>query len=139
MKLRPGIDVACALLAAVLPAAARAACGDALGAGRLLAASPRYDVAFRPDPAPIGVSRHFALDVVVCPKAGAPQPSELVVDAVMPEHRHGMNYRPSVTRLAPGRYRAEGLLFHMPGAWEIRFELATPVGSERASLRHDVP
>jgi len=39
----------------------------------------------------------------------------------MPEHRHGMNYRPEVKPLAPGRWRAEGLLFHMPGKWEFVF------------------
>ena len=41
----------------------------------------------------------------------------------MPEHRHGMNYAPSVTRLGPQRWRAEGLMFHMPGKWEFIFEL----------------
>ena len=39
----------------------------------------------------------------------------------MPEHRHGMNYKPEVKRLAPGRWRAEGLMFHMPGKWEFVF------------------
>ena len=48
-------------------------------------------------------------------------PENVAVDAWMPEHRHGMNYRPTVTRLAPGRWRAEGLMFHMPGRWELVF------------------
>ena len=39
----------------------------------------------------------------------------------MPLHRHGMNYRPEVKALAPGRWRVEGLLFHMPGKWEFVF------------------
>ena len=46
---------------------------------------------------PIVVSRHFALDVVVCPKPGAAAPRSLAVDATMPAHRHGMNYRPTIT------------------------------------------
>ena len=33
-----------------------------------------------------------------------------------------MNYRPSVTPQGAGRYRAEGLMFHMPGRWELVFE-----------------
>jgi hypothetical protein len=45
----------------------------------------------------------------------------------MPAHRHGMNYRPSVASLAGGRFRAEGLLFHMPGHWEFIVE----IGGER--------
>jgi hypothetical protein len=115
-----------------------AACGEVLGSGAWHAASPRYDVAFRPEPA-VAVSRHFALDIVVCPKAGAPRPATLDVDAVMPAHRHGMNYRPSVTATAPGRWRAEGLLLHMPGAWEFRFDVGTGGDTERAMLRREIP
>lgn len=133
----------CRLVAlAALPAwtaAVSAACGDALGAGKLVAASAAYEVAFRPDPAPIAVSRHFALDIAVCPKAGANPPTSLAVDAHMPAHRHGMNYRPTVAMLAPGRYRAEGLLFHMPGEWEFRFDLSAAGASERAAIRTHVP
>ncbi len=72
------------------------------------------------------VGEHFALELAVCPA-----PGELLVDAWMPEHRHGMNYRPSVTALGGGRYRAEGLLFHMPGRWEFLFELRGGGGTER--------
>ena len=34
-----------------------------------------------------------------------------------------MNYAPAVKPPAPGRWRAEGLMFHMPGKWEFVFEL----------------
>jgi hypothetical protein len=127
----------CAALVA-FTAAARAACGDVLGQGTLVASSPRFDVAFRPDPAPIAVSKHFALDVVVCAKSGAAA-TGLVVDAQMPAHRHGMNYRPTVAARGSGRYRAEGLLLHMPGAWEFRFDVRTAQGSERVSLGVEIP
>ena len=40
-----------------------------------------------------------------------------------------MNYRPSVSRLGPGLYRAEGLMFHMPGRWELVFELRDGAGA----------
>jgi hypothetical protein len=135
MRLIPAM--LCAALVA-FTSAAQAACGDALGPGTLVAASPRFDVAFRPDPAPIAVSKHFALDVVVCAKSGAAG-TGLVVDAHMPAHRHGMNYRPTVAVRGGGRYRAEGLLLHMPGAWEFRFDVRTAQGSERASLGVDIP
>jgi hypothetical protein len=49
----------------------------------------------------------------------------------MPEHRHGMNYQTSVVPHGDGGYRAEGLLFHMPGRWELVFELRKPDGSWR--------
>jgi hypothetical protein len=48
----------------------------------------------------------------------------LRVDAEMPEHRHGMNYQPSIrARDRPNYFLAEGLLFHMPGRWQVTFEL----------------
>ena len=68
------------------------------------------------------VGKHFALDIGACAKSG-PDPQQLKVDAHMPEHRHGMNYAPSVKKLGPGRWRAEGLLLHMPGRWEFVFEV----------------
>ena len=40
-------------------------CGDALGKGVARGESKGYVVAWRADPSPIVVSRHFALDVVV--------------------------------------------------------------------------
>ena len=46
----------------------------------------------------------------------------LRVDAHMPEHRHGMNYRSTLQPLGGGRWRAEGLLWHMPGRWELVLE-----------------
>ena len=88
-------------------------------------------VVWAPDPKPIVVGRHFALELQICPAA-----AELTrIDASMPEHRHGMNYRPSLKRLSgasaehPARWRAEGLLFHMPGRWELRVEVQTADGS----------
>jgi hypothetical protein len=50
---------------------------------------------YRTDPPRIEIGKHFAVDAVVC--AAAP-PSALRVDAQMPAHRHGMNYR---ARVAP--------------------------------------
>ena len=54
-----------------------------------------------------------------------------LVDADMPEHRHGMNYRARVQALGGGRYRADGLMFHMPGRWRFVFDLQLPQGPLR--------
>jgi hypothetical protein len=79
----------------------------------------------RPD---IAVGRHFAVEAVIC--AEPPGAVTAVrVDAQMPEHRHGMNYRPTVSARGTGLYVAEGLLFHMPGRWQLLFEV------ERADRR----
>jgi hypothetical protein len=83
---------------------------------------------YRTEPARIEVGEPFALDAVICAKS---PPRVLRVDAQMPAHRHGMNYRARVTPQGDGRYRAEGLLFHMPGAWQFVFDLERPGGTER--------
>jgi len=83
--------------------------------------SSRYVLAYRPSG--ISVGSHFSLDIGVCPKNGRGEPDSLKVDAQMPEHKHGMNYAPAVTKVGPGRWQAEGLMFHMPGKWEFVFEV----------------
>jgi hypothetical protein len=97
--------------------------------------STDYLLVYRTTPAPIVLGQHFSMEVVVCAKAGAPAPGAVRVDAHMPEHRHGMNYRPTVSAAGPGRYRAEGLLFHMPGHWELVFEVRAPGGTPQRLTR----
>jgi len=127
-------------IAAALPGAAAATvCGETLGAGSSRAESAQYVVAWRPEPSTIAVSRHFALDVFVCPKAGARAPDALRVDATMPAHRHGMNYKTSVSGKGGGRYRVEGLMFHMPGHWEFAFDVVSGSRVERVAGRFDLP
>jgi hypothetical protein len=85
-------------------------------------------ILYRTLPPRVEIGRHFAVDAVVCSKTA---PSGLRVDAQMPEHRHGMNYRPRVTPKGDGRYLAEGLLFHMPGRWQFLFDVEHPGRTER--------
>ena len=87
--------------------------------GRLT--SEGVTVVFRTLPPAIVLGRHFAIEALVC-AAGTP-PTLTRVDAQMPEHRHGMNYRPTLADKGEGRYVAEGLLFHMPGRWELSFDV----------------
>jgi hypothetical protein len=120
--IRPG-------LRAVLASAVLTGCGAALACGEGLMRPTRQIEAaqvvlvYRTAPDPVKVGRHFGIDFAVCPRGQFPSPDEVRVDAHMPEHRHGMNYKPSVVTLGNGMYRAEGLLFHMPGRWELVFEL----------------
>lgn len=83
-------------------------------------------------PAPIPLGQPFALKLAACDA----KPDRVAVDATMPAHRHGMNYRATVTQTAPGEFRAEGLLFHMPGEWEFVFDLW--YGERRERLTHRV-
>jgi hypothetical protein len=80
--------------------------------------SPRVALSYRTVPAKIATGQPFEVLFAFCPAA----PGPIKADAHMPEHRHGMNYRPSIVPAAGG-YRSEGWLFHMPGRWEFVFEV----------------
>jgi hypothetical protein len=94
-------------------------------AGRLgrLIQGPGVDVAWRTVPQPVVVGQPFAVEFEVCPRADGGAPERLTVDAWMPDHRHGMNYRPTLSGAPPEVLRADGLLFHMPGRWQLVFEM----------------
>lgn len=117
LALTSGAAVACPTL--------EAATGETAGEGYVIA------FATTPDPAPLAAP--FALDAVVCGPRG-PYAGALRVDADMPLHRHGMNYAPTVTSAASGRFRADGMLFHMPGAWRFKFVLETEAGPVRLAV-----
>ena len=129
-----------ALLAAAGAAGAADDCAAKLKSPHALRADGEgYTVAFAPRPAPLGTGRHFALDIAVCPAPGVPPPKALRVDADMPAHQHGMNYRVTVAARGQGLYRAEGLLLHMPGRWRFIFDLALDGRSARLTREVDVP
>jgi hypothetical protein len=92
----------------------------------------RVAISYRTIPGTIEVGKPFVLELAACPKKGTAVAGRVRLDAHMPEHRHGMNYRVRVAPLADGRYRSEGWLFHMPGRWEFVFDL----GAER--LTHSI-
>ena len=76
------------------------------------------------------MARHFVLEVQLC-SAAAATAHLAKVDASMPEHRHGMNYRPRIVALGGGRFRAEGMMFHMSGRWQLEFGVQSAKGSSR--------
>src|SRR5262245_53815916 len=126
--------------AAALAAVPALACAppDGFGAAQRIE-SARWVVFYRTVPAAIGVGDQFEVDALVCPRDASAPPSGVMVDAYMPEHRHGMNSRPRVVLVSPGRYRAEGFLFHMPGLWQLRFDVDGTGGRERLSHDIDLP
>ncbi len=128
------VAFAATLLVANAAASLRRA-GDPARDGNSLR-SPRYIVAFRPQAAP-AVGQLFALDLALCAKSGA-LPQRIQVDAHMPAHRHGMNYRPSLIPVADGVYRAEGLMLHMPGRWEFLFDLSADGRTDRIAAPFDL-
>jgi hypothetical protein len=115
----------------LLPASAMAQdCSPVLQGGKQLE-SARFSVGFRTNPGTPAVGKHFALELAVCPKAETATPESVRVDAHMPEHRHGMNYKAQVFASPGGRYKAEGLMFHMPGRWEFVFDVRSGGRTDR--------
>ncbi len=98
-------------------------CGNVLkSAAPLVAQADGVRITFAPLTLPVPVGRHFDIDFAVCgvtPRSGA----TVAVDADMPAHRHGMNYRTRVEAQPGGVYRAHGLMFHMPGTWRVIFDV----------------
>ena len=67
---------------------------------------------------PPAISAPFDMTLVFCGEDAAAI-ERVEVAAVMPAHRHGMNYEPSVTEIGDGRFAVSGMVFHMPGAWRL--------------------
>jgi hypothetical protein len=121
--------LALALLAGAAPPAL--ACEPPADAGMQRVEGARYVLALPAEAPPLNAP--FSVAFALCARDGAPVPWPRV-DAWMPAHRHGMNYRPSVAATAPGQFRADGLLFHMSGRWEYRID----VGGERLVVPVDL-
>lgn len=92
-----------------------------------------FTVSWTPVPDPIPLNAMFGLDLRVSPSSEA---AEVTVDAGMPGHGHGMTVRPKTTRRADGTFEARGLLFHMPGEWEITVSVRD--GATTATARFPV-
>jgi len=100
--------------------------GDAPTVLRGLTQRGVFEVEVRPSPDPIPLNAPFELSVVL--RSGA-DPAQalpgrtLLVEGWMPGHGHGMLRQSQVDDLGDGRYRVRGMLFHMPGAWELRIKV----------------
>lgn len=83
------------------------------------AASPgATQLQWQVQPAPWRVGQPVVLTLRLCPV----QARLLAMDATMPEHRHGMNYQPQLKALGDGLWQVQGVLLHMAGRWELRFD-----------------
>jgi len=89
------------------------------------------DIAWRPVPAPIATGKPFAVEFEVCPRGAQREIGRITVDATMPDHRHGMNYRPTLSAQSGGVMRADGLVFHMPGRWQLIFDVQVSGQAQR--------
>jgi hypothetical protein len=116
------------------PAAAARAPGTALSEAGL------YRVSLEPEDGRIPLGAIHAWVVTVEAAAGEPVvPTRLAVGGGMPQHGHGFVTAPRVTRaLGDGRYRVEGVKFHMGGDWTLRVEVVAPPGPDVAVFHVNV-
>ncbi len=100
----------------------------------------RYRVELRPAQAkvPLGTI-HEWIAQVSREDGGAVEGVTITFDGGMPSHDHGFTTAPRVvTDAAPGRFRVQGVRFHMSGAWELRVDVRDATGSDRAVFQVEV-
>ena len=100
--------------------------GDAMPGNLIIANDDSLVVGWSARPSAIPVNEFFELDVWLFDSESTMrlmQADALQVDASMPQHRHGMNHRPTVISLEGGRYLVQDMLFHMPGEWRMYFDV----------------
>lgn len=127
-------SIACAtflLLIGTLPAGACEI--PVLESAHTLGDDKGFALAWRLVPAKPKIGEFFAVEFAVCNRNAPATPESLRVDATMPAHRHGMNFQPSIAAIGPNTYRAEGMMFHMPGKWQLAFEQRMPSGPARVT------
>lgn len=116
----PILSFAVAWCAAALSLPVAAACGDDVAEpGRQQFERDGVVVVLAPSIWPIPVGRHFGATLTACTNTRDGRVEGLRLDADMPLHRHGMNYRSSIRQVGQGRFEAQGLMFHMPGRWRL--------------------
>lgn len=123
---------------------------------RWISTTGRYEVVLRPATSQFPRGTPFDLAVEVFDREPARQLAKYVildVDGAMPAHGHGLTVKPTVTAtdssalqdLLPGhgargdgRFVAHGLLLHMPGRWDLYFDLRRGAITERVVVPFDL-
>ncbi len=87
--------------------------------------SDRFQVSFESDLKPIVINQIHQWIIQVQTLDGVPvTKAEISIDGGMPDHDHGLPTDPQVTgNLGDGRYRVEGLRFHMQGQWKLKITI----------------
>jgi hypothetical protein len=94
----------------------------------------RIEVLWRAEGGRLEAHRITTLDVELRRDGRPFEGVQLAVSAWMPDHGHGTNLDPATTELGAGRYRVEGVLLHMPGLWELFFDVVHEGRAARAGF-----
>ncbi len=131
-----GLSVSCSSPASDSAGLNGSRAGSASGPRELISAAGTWRVTLSTEPSPIPLNEPFSVFVSVARNGttNALPGIPVRVDAAMPHHQHGMNRVPEHSRVSPEVVRASGLLFHMPGAWTLSFDVTDGAITERAEL-----
>ena len=102
-----------------------------------LASGERALVRYAPVPDPIPLNTHFELSVEVMDAQAPDRPLEGVdvfVSGWMPAHLHGMPTDPVTEERGGGLYDVKGMLFQMPGHWQIHVDVVQDGIASRATF-----
>ena len=107
-------------------------CDISAGQKMLHKAEAPWTMRIQLNPKDVPLNKPFDAVVTVCSQTGK-FPSRLTIDATMPAHKHGMNYKPKTSKLDNRTFKAENLLFHMPGSWRLEVTAYTNENAYRFS------
>ena len=93
-------------------------------------------VYYRLEPEVPALSEHFSMLFRVCRGQDSARIDSFALDARMPAHNHGMKYRPAVSELDDGMLQVSGLLFHMPGLWQVDVDFVSGERKHRFSIEY---
>jgi len=94
-----------------------------------------YSVAIEPEGGQVRQNELQTWTVTLTTAAGAPvEGATIMVDGGMPDHNHGLPTSPVVTETGAGKYRIEGVKFHMSGWWQLKFAIAGAAGSDTTTF-----
>lgn len=95
-----------------------------------------YRLTVTADPTHINTNQLFELRAAITDADGRPLTAadvSLSIDAAMPHHEHGLNTTPRVSP-TDDTFLCQGIIFHMPGRWELYFDIEDRGITERAIL-----
>lgn len=87
--------------------------------------SKQIQISYQSALQPIAINKmhHWIIEIKTL-DGFAVEDANVQVTGGMPEHNHGLPTSPQVTEhLGDGRYRVEGMRFHMNGQWEIKISV----------------
>lgn len=88
---------------------------------------------------PLTINRIHTWYIRILNSRGEHLQAQMSISGGMPEHDHGMPTAPQITsQLENGDYQLEGMRFHMPGLWQLLFELTIDGNPQTAVIEFNL-